>query len=74
MALKVFWTLSGQQDRINVFKYWNERTKSRDYSRKLNELIHHRISLIKDYPSSGLITGRPGIRYHIIARHYKLFL
>jgi len=73
MGLNVLWTLSAQQDRIKVFEYWNERTRSRDYSQKLNEIIRHRISLIKEYPNSGLITDRPGVRYHIIARHYKLF-
>ena len=73
MALNVKWTLSAQKDRIKVFEYWNERTKSRDYSRKLNELIHQRISLIREYPGSGLKTDKPGVRFHLIARHYKLF-
>lgn len=73
MALKILWTLSAQQDRVKVFKYWNKRTKSREYSQKLNKLIQHRISLIKDYPTSGLVTNRIGIRYHLIDRHYKLF-
>ncbi len=56
-----------------MFEYWNDRTQSRVYSQKLNKLIHHRILLIKDYPKAGLITDRPGVRFHIIARHYKLF-
>jgi len=73
MAINVVWTLTAHQDRIKVFEYWNERTQSRDYSQKLNVLIRHRISLIKEYPNSGLKTDRPGVRYHLIARHYKLF-
>ncbi len=73
MALKIIWTLSAVQDRMQVFEYWNERTKSRDYSQKLNELIQHRISLIKEYPSAGLVTDRHGVRFHIISHHYKLF-
>lgn len=73
MAIHVIWTFSAQQDRIKVFEYWNKRTQSRDYSQKLNELIHHRILLIREYPYSGLKTDRPGVRFHLIARHYKLF-
>jgi len=73
MALKVVWTLSAQNDRIKVFEYWNERTQSKEYSQKLNTSIHHRISLIREYPSAGLATDLPGIRFHIIDRHYKLF-
>lgn len=73
MALKVLWTLSAQKDRIRVFEYWNDRTKSREYSQKLNSLIRHRISLIKEYPSAGLVADKPSIRFHIIARNYKLF-
>lgn len=73
MALKIIWTLSAVQDRVRVFEYWNERTKSRDYSQKLNEFIHHRISLIKEYPLAGLVTERYGVRFHIISRYYKLF-
>lgn len=73
MALKVIWTLSANQDRMRVFEYWNERTKSRGYSQKLSELIQHRISLIKEYPSAGLLTDRQDVRFHIISRHYKLF-
>jgi len=73
VALNVLWTLTAQQDRVKVFEYWNNRTNSKDYSRKLNQLIHHRISLIKGFPDSGLITDKKGVKYHIIARHYKLF-
>lgn len=73
MALEVVWTLAAQNDRIKVFEYWNERTRSRAYSQKLNTSIDHRISLIREYPSAGLATDIPGIRFHIIDRHYKLF-
>lgn len=41
--------------------------------KKLNTSINHRISLIREYPSAGLATDKPGIRFHIIDRHYKLF-
>ncbi|MCC5905569.1 MAG: type II toxin-antitoxin system RelE/ParE family toxin [Balneolaceae bacterium] len=73
MALDIIWTISAQKDRIRVFEYWNERTQSREYSQKLNRSISHRISLIKEYPSAGLSTDKPGVRFHVIARHYKLF-
>lgn len=73
MALDIIWTISAQKDRIRVFEHWNERTQSREYSQKLNTSIGHRILLIKKYPSAGLSTDKSGIRFHIIARHYKLF-
>lgn len=73
MALKVVWTFTAQNDRIKVFEYWNERTGNREYSQKLNRSIAHRISLISEYPSAGLATDKPPVRFHLIARHYKLF-
>ncbi len=73
MALNVYWTRSALQDRIKVFEYWNERTQSREYSQQLNTSIEHRVAMIKEYPQAGLATDKPGVRFHIIARHYKLF-
>ncbi len=73
MALVVRWTFTAQRDRERVFKYWNKNNGSNDYSRKLNQLIEEKITIIRSYPAAGLATNRKGIRYYLIDRRYKLF-
>lgn len=73
MALKIFWTKTAQTDRQNIYEFWNERTHSRDYSNKLNSLIHNRIKITQEFPDAGLQTEFNDIKYHLIDDHFKLF-
>lgn len=73
MALKIIWARSAQTDREKVFRFWNDKTQSREYSGKLNTLIELSIRLIKKFPESGLSTDYKDVRYHLVEKHYKLF-
>jgi len=53
MALRVIWTVVAQNDREKIFRFWNERTQSNEYSRKLNKEINDKIHILKAFPESG---------------------
>lgn len=42
-GLTIFWTQTAKQQRDHIFDYWNNRNKSKSYSRKLNLAIIERI-------------------------------
>lgn len=62
MAQSIVWTHSAHQDRIAILSYWIEKTNSKEYSRKLNQIfIHHTESLLK-FPLLGKQTELENIR------------
>lgn len=59
---KVVWTEIAFKQRNTVFKYWNERNKSINYSIKLNTKIKEQTSLLKNFPEIGVVTDFPQTR------------
>jgi len=53
MVKRIVWSLTAQQDRKNILEYWNDRNKSKTYSKKLNELLKSSIKLISTHPNIG---------------------
>jgi len=47
MAIEINWSDKAQQDRKEIFKYWNNRNKSNEYSKKLNILINYSVNYLK---------------------------
>ena len=72
MASKINWSDKAQQDRKEIFKYWNTRNKSTEYSKKLNILIKYSVNYLKEFPTMGRESGYEGIRY-LIVRDYLVF-
>ncbi len=70
-GLTIFWTNTAKIQRDQVFKYWNNRNKSTEYSKKLNLAIRERTDLIKIYPEMGKPTNFKATRA-IIMGHYSL--
>ena len=58
MARQIIWTENAQKERIAIFTFWNNRTKSFSYSRKLHELIKGSLKLISKYPLIGKLTNK----------------
>lgn len=71
MARKIIWTLRSQKDRISIFSYWNTRTNTKSYSRKLNKLFIEAAELVSQYPHIGRTTNRKGIRIKSIG-HFAI--
>lgn len=51
--IRIFWTATAIKQRNQVLKYWNDRNKSTQYSKKLRIEINKRISLLKTHPELG---------------------
>lgn len=50
MAARIIWSALAIQQKKEIFNYWNERNKSKVYSRKLNKLINEAAEIIQTHP------------------------
>ena len=55
--LNIFWTQTAIKQRNYIFEYWNKRNKSNSYTKKLNQSIKERITLLKTHPKLGKQTN-----------------
>ncbi len=69
--LTIFWTQTAKRQRDHIFEYWNNRNKSKSYSKKLNFSIIERIELLKSHPEMGKKTNL-GVTKAISMRHYSI--
>jgi len=72
MALKIIWTEQAQQSRMKILTYWAERTLSKKYSKKLNNLFVQYTQLLSRRPLLGKKTSMGEVRAQII-KNYILF-
>lgn len=72
MVRKIIWSKKAQTDRKEILEYWFNRTKSLQYSKKLDLLFRDAIKLIKIYPELGKPTSTPNIRFKIV-NDYLMF-
>jgi toxin YoeB len=72
MAKRIIWTQRALEEKIEILKYWNNRNKSNEYSKKLNQLFLDSTQLIQKFPSLGRPTEDPLVK-NILARDYLIF-
>lgn len=68
--LTIFWTQTAKRQSEHIFVYWNNRNKSKSYSKKLNFAIKERIELLKSHPEMGE-KNNSGDTKEISMRHYS---
>jgi addiction module RelE/StbE family toxin len=73
MAKQIIWSLRAQNDRKEIFEYWNNRNKSTTYSKKLNRLIKNSLQLISKYPLIGKKTDKENIRVKILKDYLIIY-
>ncbi|MBM3434824.1 MAG: type II toxin-antitoxin system RelE/ParE family toxin [Bacteroidetes bacterium] len=73
MARRIIWTVRAQNDRKRIFEYWNNRNKSKLYSRKLNGLIRQSVGLIAKYPRMGKPTNESGVRVKVLKDYLIIY-
>ena len=71
MAQRVIWSDVAIIDRREIFEYWNNRNRSKNYSRKLNKLFQENIELIANHPTLGRPTRLLNVR-SLIVRDYAV--
>ena len=70
---KLIWQKSAQKDRKEIFKYWNNKNKSNQYSKKLNSLFTEKTKTLKEFPYSGSKTNLENIRVLVIENYLVLY-
>lgn len=68
----VVWAESAIRQRRKIFRYWNERNGSSEYSIRLLSKIQFRLSILANYPEIGKKTNSPNVKVLIIEK-YSLF-
>lgn len=73
MAKQIIWSRRAQNDRKEIFKYWNKRNKSSTYSKKLNALFKEAVKLISQYPEIGKPTDDKNARIKIVKDYLIIY-
>ena len=69
---EIRWSLKAVHDKIDILDYWINRSQSKTYSQKLDQLIDQATKEITRYPESGKVTDFKNVRIKIV-RHYLIF-
>ena len=72
MAKEIRWSVRADQDRIEIFKYWNKRNKSVSYSIKLNKLFIASLEKLANQPGLGREVDYPYLR-KIVVTNYLIY-
>lgn len=73
MVKQIIWSLRAQNDRKKILKYWTNRNKSKEYSRKLNQLFKRAIKLVAHYPKIGKPTDNKNTRIKIVRDYLIIY-
>jgi len=66
MVRRLIWSVFAQQQKKEIFDYWNERNKSKVYSRKLNTLFNNNAEMLTTYPEIGRKTDFENVRLKVV--------
>jgi|SRR6185312_6520957 len=73
MVKKIVWSLRARNDRKDIFKYWNQRNKSKLYSIKLNILFKEGLKIVARHPNIGKKTDQENIRIKIVRDYFIIY-
>lgn len=71
MVRRLIWTVEAQNSRKNIFEYWNNRNKPKQYSKKLNFLFNQILKTTQNYPDLGKPTNYHNVKLFIIS-HFEI--
>jgi len=71
MVRRLIWSVEARNSRKNIFDYWNNRNKSKFYSRKLNLLFNTNLKIVVQLPEFGKPTFREDSKF-IIVSHFEI--
>lgn len=72
MAKLIIWSARAQNDRIEIFTFYNQRNQSTVYSKKLNRVFNSIIKLKLKFPNLGRNTNRENVKVKITG-NYSIF-
>lgn len=68
---KIVWAPNALQSKKAIFTYWNNRNKSNNYSKKLNQIFQEALILVSNFDEIGKPTHLKNIRLKITG-HFEL--
>lgn len=73
MVRQIVWTRLAQNQRFEIFEYWNLQNKSNSYSKRLNDLFEQNIELLSKFPLIGTRTQIENVRVKIIKKYLIIY-
>jgi toxin YoeB len=73
MVKQIIWSATAQKNRRDIFTYWNNRNKSRSYSKKLNVLFKETLILLSKYPLLGKAVKDSELRVKILKDYLIIY-
>ncbi len=74
MAKRLKWTEFSKSQRKDILEYWNNRNKSKEYSRKLNKLFDKIALMILEHPEIGVKISSSECRGRLIKDYYIIYI
>ncbi|WP_051220659.1 type II toxin-antitoxin system RelE/ParE family toxin [Flavobacterium filum] len=71
MVRRLIWSIEARTSRKNIFDYWNNRNKSKVYSKKLNSLFKENLLIVSKLPEFGNATKYDDTKFIIIS-HFEI--
>lgn len=72
MVKKIEWTYASVRDRVDIYRYWEDRNKSDFYSEKLELLFNEAANLIAQFPHAGTETNVPNLRIKVV-KQFRIY-
>lgn len=73
MVRRIIWGQIAIDDKFKILHYWDNRNKSKQFSKKLNRLLNNAANLIGKYPFIGKKTDMPNIRIKIVKDYFLVY-
>lgn len=73
MAKRLKWTEFAKSHRKDILEYWNQRNKSKTYSRKLNKLFDEIAMIISEHPEIGIKIQKSDYHLRLIKDYYIIY-
>lgn len=71
MVRRLIWSVEARNSRKNIFYHWNNRNKSKVYSRKLNLLFNANLKIVIQLPEFGKPTFQEDTKFTIVS-HFEI--
>jgi addiction module RelE/StbE family toxin len=73
MVRKIVWSRKSQEDKKDIFLYWNERNKSKLYSKKLNKLFIAAVEFVAEFPLVGKKSNIENVRMKVVRDYLIIY-
>jgi len=69
----LIWSDRSEKHKKKIFKYWNKRNKSKQYSRKMNRLFDEAAEIVQYHPYLGKMTNFENVRLKLVRDYWLVY-